>query len=66
MKVGDLVIRAYAFQDDHLYGIIVALQPPPTIGNVSYAHDGFVVLWPDGATTYESEFELDPADWNQR
>lgn len=65
MKVGDLVIRAYAFQDDHLYGIIVGVAPPPSIGNVSYDGMPFVVLWGDGATTHESEFELDPADWNR-
>jgi len=62
VKIGDLVMRAYGFERGQPYGIIVAFQPPPSIGNVSEDVNGFVVLWSDGTATYESEFELDLAD----
>jgi hypothetical protein len=65
MKIGDLVMPAYAWEGMRPYGIIIGYQPPPSIGDVSEDVDGFIVLWSDSTTTYESEFELDPADWNQ-
>jgi len=62
MKISDLVMRSYGFEGDRSYGIIVAFQPAPLIGNVSEDINGFVVLWSNGTVTYESEFELYPAN----
>jgi len=53
IKVGDLVVRAYAFRE-LIPGIIVGVISPSTIGEWA-----FVVMWPDNTTTEELGCELD-------
>ena len=61
MEVGDLVVRAYGHERGK-YGIIVVIAPPNDY------NDGinFIILWPDGGTSWESEFEVDPVFLSER
>jgi hypothetical protein len=59
VKVGDVVIRAYAYATDAEYGIIIESAKAMPHQD-EFTDDDFLVFWSDGAITREMDLELDP------
>jgi hypothetical protein len=60
VKVGDVVIRAYAWATDEEYGIIIESAKAMPYQD-EFTDDDFLVFWSDGRITREMDLELDPA-----
>ena len=60
MKIGDMVVRAYAFHA-FIPGIIVdeEYNEISTIDDMTYTEHNFTVAWSDNSTSREMDVELD-------
>ena len=62
MSVGDLVVRAYAYQY-FVIGLIVeekkVLIPAPKLDEIEYEETSYTVAWADGNITSEMDCELE-------
>jgi len=61
MKIGDMVVRAYAYHA-FIPGIIVDEQhaiKEATYSGESYSEINFTIAWSDNSTSHEMDIELD-------